>query len=88
MSRIVYEKATEERVGSVSSVNFIKWPRVSKAAVPDLIDNLLCMSLVSASRPCPHGQNSSSPDTLLVLLGELPLASSEELARPSALAAE
>lgn len=75
-------------MGSVSSVNFIKRPRVSKAAVPDLIDNLLCMSLVSARRPCPHRQDSPSPDTLLMLLGKLPLASSEELAGPSTLAAE
>jgi hypothetical protein len=74
--------------GSVSSVNFIKRSRVSEAAVPDLIDNLLCMSLISASRPCSHGQDGPSPDALLVLLGKLPLTSSEELARPSALAAE
>lgn len=76
------------KVSSVSSVNLIKGSRVSETTTPDLIDHLLCVGLVPAGRSCPHGKNRSSPNALLVLLSEFPLASSEELSRPSAFTAQ
>jgi hypothetical protein len=72
----------------VSSVNFIKGPRVSETAIPHFVHHLLCVSLISAGRACPHRENCSPAYTLLMLLGELPLASAEELSRPSAFAAQ
>jgi hypothetical protein len=72
----------------VSSVDLIKWPGISEAAIPDLIHNLFGMGFVFAGRASLHRENGSSTDTFLMLLCEFPLSSPEELARPSAFAAE
>lgn len=72
----------------VSSVDLIKWACVSETAVPDFIDDPCGMSFVFTSWACSHREDGSPPDALLVLLCKLPLPSSEEFARPSALAAE
>lgn len=86
--RRLQDKEGRGERGSISSVNLIKGSRVSETTTPDLINHLLCVGLVPAGRSCPHGKNRSSPDTLLVLLSEFPLASSEELSRPSAFTAQ
>ena len=62
----------------ISPVNLVKRPRISEATIPNFIDNLSCMGLISASWSSPDGKNRSSPYTLLVLLGQFPLTSSEE----------
>lgn len=76
------------RARLVSSVNFIKGPRVSETAIPHLVHHLCCVSLVAAGRACPYGENRPPSHTFLMLLSEFPLASAEELSRPSAFAAQ
>jgi hypothetical protein len=72
----------------VSSVDLIKGSGVSEAAVPDFINDPLSMGFVFAGWASLHRENSSSANTFLMLLCEFPLSSPEELARPSAFAAE
>ena len=88
-SSMVQEGRLNSQTGNpVSSINLVKGPCVSEAAVPDFIHDLLGVGLVLTVWPRSNGQDSSPSDTLLMLLGKLPLASSEELARPSAFTAE
>lgn len=84
----VVDRKENGRENLVSSVNFIKGPRVSETAIPHFVHHLRGVSLIAAGRACPDGENRSPSHTLLMLLGELPLTSAEELSRPSAFSAQ
>lgn len=86
-SGVVDKKETGEG-NLVSSVNFIKGPGVSEAAIPHFVHHLLCVSLISTGRACPHREDRSPPYTLLMLLSKLPLTAAEKLSRPSTFAAQ
>lgn len=70
------------------SVNLVKRPGVSETAFPDFVDDLFGLRPVFAEGSRLDRQNGSSADALLMLLCELPLPASEELARPSAFSAQ
>lgn len=72
----------------MSPVDFVERSCVSEAAIPHLIHHLLGVSLISAGRPSPDGQNSSSSYAFLMLSRQFPLTSSKELPSPPALSAK
>ena len=71
-----------------SSIYLIERSGVREAAVPHLVDHSRCLNIVFAKWSTSDRQRSSSPHAFLVLLSELPLASSKELSGPSAFPAQ
>lgn len=71
-----------------SSIHFIEWPGIRKAGVPDLIDDLFCLSLVLAARARHDGADCPAAHTVLEVLCDGPVSPGEGFPRPATLATE
>lgn len=85
MKRRREEKCQRYKARSRLLVDLIKGSGVVEAAVPDLIDDSSSVGVVLAARSVCDRQCSSPSYTLLKLLCDVPLATSEELATKAAL---
>jgi len=68
----------------MSSEDLVERPSVPKAAIPDLVYRLRCLSVVFALRSCSYRESSSPLHAILVVICELENLVPKELIRPSA----
>lgn len=70
------------------AVDLPEGPRISKARIENLVDHLGGLCVVLALGMVPDRKSRPAPDTVLVVLGEVPDSSREGFPGPSALATQ